>query len=182
MLFRIKFLLIILLAINSELKASINDSLSSTKPRKNSVFVQILGDTPVVGVGYNRTIFEKKNYEIGVGLGYGTAIEDERFYCISHKIYLVKGVRKVRLLIAYHGSFTNINTLVLSSASKQIYTPSISLGCRISNKNNKFHIGLTSNLALISETSYFISNSEAMWKRKLFYLFPIPGISFAYTF
>lgn len=97
---------------NSKKKSQIKNF--ENKAYKNSIYGQILGNTPYLGMGYSRIlpIKDKLNIETGIGIGLTPHLlnsnSNSKVLSYSHHILLMKNIKpSVGLFTAYSGIFYN---------------------------------------------------------------------------
>lgn len=129
--------------------------------RKNTIVVQAGGDTPYVGIRYNRRVYVPKSdkflVEAGVGAGFAPRLFSSREvfpFSFDHYTALVfSGQKRTRLVspvLGYSGLWYSVDYY----REKELnYIPAPYLGLRLGN-SNRFAINIGWQMYYIGRTSY----------------------------
>ncbi len=113
------------------------DSLPKVDPMNNMISIQLLGDTPYLGLTYSRRHHRgsKSTPESGVGFGYRPSLFSNRHITISHHHTLIlTNTSFVKPSITYSGLGIN-DALLYSNPDRLRYTPVLQAGMRFGKPN-----------------------------------------------
>lgn len=169
-----------------------NESKDSTLgyhgPRKNSLSLQLGGDTPYVGTKYSRRIYLsencKKSMEAGLGIGlaphffYSGAEKPSNLSFSHHTTFLFRSHKILKPYVSYSGVFYSYS---FYRNKKFNYLPSPSIGFRIG-EFEKLSLNIFWQAYFYRQLDYRLRDNDILQTFDRKKVFSVPGISLTIPF
>ncbi len=154
--------------------------------KKNLIYLQVLGDTPWLGVGYSRRLFEQPKYLLEAGLGisltpkfFDNHIPEPKNFSFSHHTRIVFRPQKlISPTVTYSGIWYSGDFYKEKMFN---YWPSPTVGVRLGNSNS-FAINLNWSGYFYKEDFLRLNGQDILEKGYKSKLLGLPSANFQISF